>query len=163
MNKSYEGVTLNWTYEHLSMRVYKHVSMRAYKHVIIAQTSIWVFKHPSTQTSNFLMSSSFKHNRLSIWAWVHPTTHSLMPPSQYTFHEPHVCTCVWISNMWISMHVSMKSLKHFNIGVGNHQRVQAFEIEGIQASGYAIIKACRHGSILSSRHVNIEACEHRSM
>ena len=49
--------------------------------------------------------------------------------------------------------------KHFNIGVGNHQRVQAYELEGIRESGNVIRKVCRHGSILSSRHVNIEACD----
>ena len=53
--------------------------------------------------------------------------------------------------------------KHFNIWVGNHQRVQAYEFEGIQGSGHVIIKACRHGSILSSRHVNIEACDQQSI
>ena len=53
--------------------------------------------------------------------------------------------------------------KHFNIGVGNHQWVQAYEFEGIQASGLVISKVCRHGSILSSRHVNIEACDQQSI
>ena len=36
MNKSY-GVTLNWTYEHLSMIVYKYISMSAYKYVNIQE------------------------------------------------------------------------------------------------------------------------------
>ena len=53
--------------------------------------------------------------------------------------------------------------KHFNIGVDNHQRVQAYELEGIQASGHVIGKVCRHGSILSSRHANIEAFDQQSI
>ena len=53
--------------------------------------------------------------------------------------------------------------KHFNIGVDNHQCVQAYELEGVQASGHVISKVCRPGSILSSRHVNIEACDQQSI
>ena len=61
------------------------------------------------------------------------------------------------------MHVSMQLSKHFNIGVGNHQSVQAYEFEGIQGSGHVIIKACRRGSVLSSVQVNIEASDQQSL
>ena len=44
----------------------------------------------------------------------------------------------------------MRPSKHFKIGVGNHQSVQAYELEGIQASGHVIIKAFKYGSTLSS-------------
>ena len=56
------------------------------------------------------------------------------------------------------MHVSMRLTKHFKIRVGNHQSVQAYELEGIQASKQLIIKACKHGSTLSLWHVINEAC-----
>ena len=49
----------------------------------------------------------------------------------------------------------MQSLKDFNIGVGNHQKVQAYEHEGIQISGHVIIKAGRHRIIRSSKQVDI--------
>ena len=61
------------------------------------------------------------------------------------------------------MHVNMQLLNHFNIGVRNHQSVQAYELEGIQGSGHVIIKACRQGSILSSWQVNIEASDQQSL
>ena len=50
-------------------------------------------------------------------------------------------------------------IKAFQIGVVNHKSVQAYKIEGIKASGHVIIKACRHGSILSSRYVNLDASD----
>ena len=52
-----------------------------------------------------------------------------------------------------------QSLKHFKIGVGNHQSIQAYELKVIQASGHVIIKACEHGSTLSSWHVNLNTCD----
>ena len=61
------------------------------------------------------------------------------------------------------MHVNIQLLNHFNIGVGNHQSVQAYELEGIQGSGHVIIKACRRGSILSSWKVNIKASDQQSL
>ena len=57
----------------------------------------------------------------------------------------------------------MQLLNHFNIGVDNHQSLQAYELEGIQGSGHVIIKACRQGSILSSWQVNIEASDQQSL
>ena len=53
--------------------------------------------------------------------------------------------------------------KHLNITTGNHQSVQAYELEGIKASGIVIIKAGRHWSIQSLKQVKIEAYEHQSI
>ena len=61
------------------------------------------------------------------------------------------------------MHVSMRSLKHFKIGVGKHQSVQAYKLEGIQVSGHVITKVCKCGSTLSLWYMNLNACDQRSM
>ena len=59
--------------------------------------------------------------------------------------------------------MSMQSLKHFKIVVGNHQGIQAYDLEGIQASGHVIIKTCKQGSTPSLWHVNINARNQQSM
>ena len=114
-------------------------------------TSIWALKHPNTHTSNLPISLIFKHNCQSIWAHVRSTTVSVMPLSLLTFHEYCVGICVWILNMWISMHVGMQSSKHLNIWAGNHQSIQLSKNECIQVSGHVNIKARWHVSILSSK------------
>ena len=42
--------------------------------------------------------------------------------------------------------------KNFNIGVGNHQSIQAYELNGVQGSGHVNIK-----------YVDSEAFYHRGM
>ena len=78
------------------------------------------------------------------------------------FHDHHVRTCMWISNMWISMYVSMQSSNNLNVWASNHQSVQLYENDGIHVSVQVIVKACRH-CIRSSKHMNIKECELRSM
>ena len=52
MNNFYKGVTFNWTYEHLSMRVYKNVSIKVWEHGLIKayeHKSIGLLKHVSME------------------------------------------------------------------------------------------------------------------
>ena len=57
----------------------------------------------------------------------------------------------------------MRISKHLNVGTCNHQSIQAYECEVIQASGHVIVKECRHVSIQSSKHVINEGFENQSI
>ena len=192
MNKSFERVTLNWIYEHLSIILYKHMSGRiqAREH-----KTIWALKNPNTHTSYCLIISTFKHNRQSIWAYERATARSLKPPSIETNNQPSVCTCLWISNTWIltyvckgacycqnMWHSSIWSTRRVSLGACHHQSMWCVSIQAceqsrkwasksehgrIWASLYTWqakqVRACEHKSIHACEHVNIKASKDMSM
>ena len=144
-----------WSSKQVHMWACYHQSKDKWEYVINKACEYHAYKHLSTQIHLSLISQSSQHSRKIINAF--ECTDFLLHNHFNPNHHPSMCTCVWISNMWISMHMSMRLMKHFKIRVGNHQNVQAYELDGIQASRQLIIDACKHGSTLSLWHVINEA------
>ena len=120
-----------------SIQAYEHLSTLVHIHLI--SQSLW---NSSTIVKAFKRTYVQQHDHLLLQAYGH-----------FMITK---CTRVWISNMWISMHVSMQSSKHLNIWASNHQSIQAYENDDIEISVHVMIKAGTHGSIRSSKHVNIK-------